>query len=164
MAITCQRCGKVAATVHLTDLMQEERRERHLCSDCAETEGVILKPSQGSLNEVLTQFVKQKAAVQELVTLACDQCGMTFVEFRSQGLLGCPNDYDAFRKALDPLIERSHEGASQHVGKAALRAGAGVKTRQERLRLERELQQAVDHEQYEKAAQLRDQIKQLESS
>ncbi len=164
MAYTCQRCEKVKATVHLTDLLHDEKRERHLCSECAEEEGVVMKSHQAPLNEILQKFVLQKSMAQELADLTCERCGMSFVEFRSHGLLGCPNDYDVFSKALEPLIERSHEGNVQHVGKIAARVDDAVKARQTMARLQRELQQVVELEDYEQAAQLRDQIQKLESS
>ena len=164
MPITCQRCDKAMATVHLTDLIGGEKKERHLCAECAEDEGVVMKSHQAPLNEILQKFVMQKSTARELADLTCDQCGITFVEFRSHGLLGCPNDYDAFAKALEPLIERSHEGNVQHVGKIAAGQSKSVTTRQILLRLPRELQQAGELEDYEKAARLRDEIQKVESS
>ena len=164
MAVPCQRCNKVVATVHLTDLLQGEKQERHLCGECAEQEGLIMKSHQAPLNEILQKFVKQKGAVQELADLKCEHCGMTFAEFRSHGLLGCPNDYDAFSKALDPLIERSHEDTLQHVGKIVARMSEGTRTRHKLLQLQRDLRQALQQEQYETAARLRDEIQELESS
>lgn len=164
MAVPCQRCNKVLATVHLTDLLQGEKHERHLCGDCAEQEGLIMKSHQAPLNEILQKFVKQKGAVQELADLKCENCGMTFAEFRSHGLLGCPNDYDAFSRALEPLIERSHEDALQHVGKVVARMPEGTRTRHRLLQLHRELKQALQQEEYERAARLRDEIQELESS
>ncbi len=162
MGTTCQRCGKEPATVHLTDLLKGQKKERHLCNTCAEEEGLV--PQQAPLNEILSKFVMQKSAVKELVDLTCEQCGMTFVEFRSHGLLGCPNDYDAFQKALEPLLARSHEGAVQHIGKLMPRIGDQFKVRQELMQLRKRLQRAVDDEQYEEAARLRDRISTLESS
>ncbi len=160
MNITCEVCNNAMATVHLTDLMAGEKQERHLCSECAEDEGVIIKP-KAQLNEMLQKFVTHKSMVQELADLTCDQCGLSFVEFRRQGLLGCPHDYDAFKKALEPLIERSHEDSVQHVGKIPVRAGEHVRTRQAVARLERELKHAIQEEEYEKAARLRDEIENM---
>ena len=169
MPITCQRCDKAMATVHLTDLIGGEKKERHLCAECAEDEGVVMKSHQAPLNEILQKFVMQKSTARELADLTCEQCGISFVEFRSHGLLGCPNDCvrlfnRAFAKALEPLIERSHEGNVQHVGKIAAGQSKSVTTRQILLRLQRELQQAVELEDYEKAARLRDEIQKVESS
>ncbi len=160
MNITCQACNKTMATVHLTDLMGGEKQERHLCSECAEDEGVIMKPKV-QLNEMLQKFVMHKSMAQELADLTCPHCGLSFVEFRRHGLLGCPHDYDVFKKALEPLIERSHEDNIQHVGKIPVRAGEHVRTRQNAARLERELKQAIQDEAYEKAARLRDELDNL---
>ena len=159
----CQRCKDVPATVHLTDLQHGEQRESHLCSDCAEQEGVIMKTQQAPLNEVLSKFVMQKASAQELADLTCEECGMSFVEFRSNGQLGCPNDYDVFKRALEPLITRTHEGATQHSGKTPGSAPVEMKSKIDLLRLRRELKTAVDKEDYESAAGLRDEIERLES-
>ena len=164
MGVICQACGNVEATVHLTDIEHGENKERHLCAECAEEEGVVMKSHQVPLNELLSKFVMQKASVQELADLTCDLCGTTFVEFRSSGLLGCSNDYDVFKRALDPLIERSHEGANRHFGKVPAKVSGDLKKRLELGRLQRELKQAVTEEQYESAASLRDQIAKLEAS
>jgi len=161
----CQRCGKNEATVHLTDILKPggEKRERHLCEECAAEEGIAAKHPV-SLSDLLTGFLMAQAGAQELAELTCEQCGMTFVEFRNRGLLGCPNDYTVFAKALDPLIQRAHEGGTQHVGKVPKRSGQAIKRQQELLTLRRELTAAVEREDYERAAELRDRIRSLESS
>jgi protein arginine kinase activator len=88
---------------------------------------------------------------------------LTFVEFRNAGLLGCPADYDAFEKALVPLIERAHENSSHHIGKVPRRLAVPRSAESDLIRLRRELTRAVDDEQYEAAAKLRDKIKILEA-
>ncbi len=161
----CQRCGKNAATIHLTDILKPggERRERHLCEECAIDEGVTAK-AHTPINELLTNFLMVQAGAQELAQLSCDQCGMTFVEFRNRGLLGCPNDYVVFAKALGPLIERAHEGGTQHVGKIPSRFGGTMKQQQELAKLRQELNAAIEREDYEEAAKLRDRIRSTEAS
>jgi protein arginine kinase activator len=149
----CQQCKKQTATVHLTDLLGD-KRERHLCEECAAREGIAVK-QHVSINDVLNSFLQ--SGVQELSRLKCPHCGISFVEFRSQGLLGCPNDYDVFGDALHTVIERAQGGKTHHTGKAP---GQLIKTgsspAEERLRLQRELREAVENEDYERAAQLRD--------
>jgi len=161
MSLPCQRCHKAKATVHVTDTLPE-KRERHLCEDCAEKEGVIIK-QQHTANEILQQFIKHKAAIAGTEDLACPKCGMTFREFHVRGLLGCPNDYEAFKKLLTPLIEHAHEGATAHSGKVPATAGEMVRRQAGLLRLRRELQEAIEQENYEVAARVRDQIQALES-
>ncbi len=159
----CQRCKKNQATVHLTDIVKNEKYEKHLCDQCAQEENITIK-SHTPINELLASFVLQQSDAQELADLKCEQCGTTFVEFRNNGLLGCPNDYDVFEEALAPLLERAHgEGASHHVGKVPHgRTGETEKQQRELVRLRRQLNEAVEHENYEKAAEVRDQIKALE--
>jgi protein arginine kinase activator len=120
-----------------------------------------MKP-KAQLNEMLQKFVMHKSMAQELADLTCEHCGLSFVEFRRHGLLGCPHDYDVFKKALEPLIERSHEDSVQHIGKVPVRIGEHVKARQTVARLKRELKQALHEEDYEMAARLRDKIENLE--
>ena len=93
---------------------------------------------------------------------SCEACGLTFAEFRKSGLMGCSACYKAFESQVGPLIERAHEGGTHHIGKIPRRAGASVE-RQERITLlRRQLSDAIEAEQYERAADLRDQIRRFE--
>lgn len=163
MNLDCQSCKKQPATVHITDVSEGEKRERHLCEKCAGDEGIAPKaPMQMPVGELLSGLVIQKAAVQQLAELSCPKCKMTFVEFRNTGLLGCGCDYDAFEKALLPLVERAHDGASHHIGKVPRRLATPRACETDLIRLRKELNRAVTEEQFEQAARLRDQIKTLE--
>lgn len=164
MNLACQTCKKQAATVHLTDISPDgEKRERHLCEQCAQEEGITPKPqTHVPISELLTGLVVNKGSAKQLADLACPHCGLTFVEFRNDGLLGCPSDYDAFEKALIPLVERAHEGASHHIGKVPRRLGAPRSAKTDLVRLKRRLAKAVDEEKYEEAAELRDKIRVLD--
>ncbi|MCL6446387.1 MAG: UvrB/UvrC motif-containing protein, partial [Alicyclobacillus sp.] len=82
-------------------------------------------------------------------------------QFTQTGLFGCPNCYNSFAPRLEPLLRRIQSNVS-HTGKVPARAGKQVKTRKELERLRKELQQSVNAEQFERAAQLRDQIRALE--
>ena len=84
-------------------------------------------------------------------------------ELRSQGILGCPNDYDVFGQALASVIERAQDGKTHHIGKAPGEVAELDPVRQERLRLQRELHDAVEKEDYERAAELRDRLGELKS-
>ncbi len=156
----CQRCKKHKATVHLTDLVNNENRD--LCEQCANEDGIIFK-QHVPINELLTSFVMNQAGAQEVADLTCEECGMTFAEFRAQGLLGCPHDYEAFDEALGSLVARVHQEGRHHVGKVPASAGKGVKRQHELMRLRRELSTAVESEDYETAARLRDEIQAMES-
>jgi protein arginine kinase activator len=164
MNLGCQACKKQPATVHLTDITPTgEKRERHLCDKCAQEEGVLPSaPATVPVSEILSGLVLQKNIIQQLADLSCPHCKLTFVEFRNSGLLGCPHDYEAFEKALLPLIERAHEGASHHIGKSPRKRAEPRMVENDLIKLRKELNRAIDDEQYEVAAKLRDRISTLE--
>lgn len=156
----CQQCKKQTATVHLTDLVKGDKRERHLCEDCAAKEGIAVK-QHVSINDVLNSFLMSSSGVQELAKIRCPSCGMSFVEFRSQGLLGCPDDYDVFGEAIQNVIERAQDGKTHHVGKGPGQKLEPTSVEHERQRITRELREAVEREDYELAARLRDRLGEL---
>jgi len=156
----CQNCKKRTATVHLTDLVNGDKRERHLCEECASAEGITVK-QHISINDVLNSFLSSQSTIQNLANIKCPDCGMTFMEFRSKGLLGCPKDYDVFGQALESLIERAQGGGTQHTGKAPGEGARMDPKQQKKLDMQRALREAVEREDYEQAAQLRDQLKEF---
>jgi protein arginine kinase activator len=162
----CERCKKAQATLHLTNITREgEKIERHLCERCAIEEGLVQVHKPNFNAEILENFIAAaKSGSSHDVNLVCEECGISYVEFRNQGLLGCPKDYDTFREVLLPLIERAHDGETQHVGKSPASMGAARTTQQEIRRLKRQLTEAVAAEDYERAADLRDRISALEVS
>ncbi len=162
MSLICQLCNQSQATVHITDTVPE-KRERHLCETCAEKEGVIVKTQHHTSHEILQQFLKQKPGIGGGEGLACPTCGTTFRDFQSKGLLGCPKDYDIFRGVLMPLIERAHEGATKHLGKVPASVDPLIRRETGLLRLRRELEEAIEQENYERAARVRDEIRGMES-
>lgn len=160
MKSKCDKCDK-QATVHLTEIVGGQKIEKHLCEDCAASEGITIKTNV-PISQMLEEFILQSNTGQENTDPTCDVCGMTFGEFRQKGLLGCPHDYDAFEKQMLPLLLRAQDGQTQHVGKVPHRAGSSQKKQNAILRLRAQLKTAVTSEDYERAAALRDQIKQLE--
>ena len=164
MSVKCDQCDK-AATVHLIELEDGQKVEKHLCESCAVDEGVAVKVQNAPINELLEKFVLKHSGMEaaQPSRMRCESCGLSYEQFRKTGLLGCPECYSAFERALTPLLERAHEGAARHLGKVPSRAGVN-ELRQQRLRqLRRELEEAVASEQYEQAASLRDRLQQAES-
>lgn len=162
MKMKCDKCDR-PATVHMTEISGDQKIEKHLCEECAASEGITIKANV-PITQLLEDFVLATTAGTEVAELQCDVCGLTFGEFRHAGVLGCPQDYDAFAKALVPMLERAHQGASRHIGKVPLRAGSDQVRLNTILRLRGELKNAVAAEDYERAAELRDRIKEAQDS
>src|SRR5579864_9006355 len=98
--MTCQRCRE-EASIHLTETIDGRRRELHLCVPCARKAGVVLpeKPPKLALDQVVQTLIIANVGelVGTLAELTCPCCGQKFMEFRAEGRLGCPNDYEAFQ-------------------------------------------------------------------
>jgi len=156
----CESCNKKLATVHLTEIIENEKKERHFCEDCAQNVTNHF-PKAPSPSDILTSLINQVSPeIREMSKTTCPVCGISYLEFRSQGRLGCPMDYNVFKKGLLPLIERMHR-SSQHVGKVPANAGAEIVKKNELIQLRKELNEAVERENYEKAVELRDRIYEL---
>jgi protein arginine kinase activator len=143
------------ATVHLTDIVDGKKREAHLCDRCARDRGLVPAGAGPQLDLSALLGLLGAARPAAPADAACPACGLSYGAFKAAGRFGCPHDYDAFRAALDPLLERVHR-ATAHAGKvpAAARA-AEADTLRGRLR------DAVAAEDYEEAARLRDRIRAL---
>lgn len=158
----CQRCGK-PSTVHLCHPMAgHEPFELHLCNACAEQQNLLVgKELQISaiVQIMITKFGGETA--EQLARLSCPACGIHYTEFRNQGRLGCPHDYEAFRSGLVPLLERIHR-KTIHIGKRPRQRPKA--TIAEVIELRNQLREAIQHEAYERAAELRDLIRQKETN
>jgi protein arginine kinase activator len=163
----CEYCKENTATIHLTEITDGQRCELHLCETCAQKQGLAVK-AQIPLNELLATLLAAAPQAEvpadlETENLLCPDCGITFKQFVKKSLLGCPHDYTVFQKALQPVIEKSHAGHSTHRGKVPSRAAPVAKKHIELAELKKKLQAAVSREDYETAAELRNQITQLEN-
>ncbi|RMF80347.1 MAG: hypothetical protein D6744_08350, partial [Planctomycetota bacterium] len=118
--VLCDLCKKAKATLHLTDIRPDGQKiARHLCEPCAMEKGLLQLQKPSVTEEQLTAFVKIESGASAAVRgLVCEHCGISFVEFRNHGTLGCPHDYELFRDVLVPLLRRAHDGATHHTGKA----------------------------------------------
>lgn len=170
----CESCHQNLATVHLTEIVQKYKKETHLCEECARTKGVPYK-TQFTVKEFLGSVASKGEAPSDTPVAAtpapptgelaepCPSCGITFADFRSSGRLGCHADYDHFKRGLLPLLEKIH-GSVQHTGRVPARVGARIERQRLIAALQRDLSQAVEREEYERAAELRDKIRGVEQS
>ncbi len=165
MGVQCDHCER-EATVHEVVVRDGKRLERHLCEEHARDLGVFQPQSHAGVGQIVKKVVMSQsggAAAQTQSAMRCGECGMTFAKFRQQGLLGCPACYRAFEDKLAPLLARAHDNGDRHKGKVPRRAGSSLARQEMLAELRRELQSAVESEQYERAATLRDEIGLLES-
>ncbi len=166
----CDSCKKKAATVHLTEIIDDQMTELHLCEDCARAKSSQMEQQFGlsDLLGGLAEFHPKPTAssttppAEVVPAIKCSRCGASFEDFKKVGRLGCSECYEVFKKYLGPLLKRIH-GSNIHFGKSPIKMEKTTSKKKvdvQELRLK--LQKAIEIEAFEEAARLRDQIKQLE--
>ncbi len=167
MNIFCDECKKNIATVFLTKVSATEVSKVQLCEECAKrmeetTEAAnliaflphILAGLQGMDEEVSEEVLPGELSV-------CDSCGTSYNDFSKMGYLGCADCYGAFAEPLGRIIMEFQDG-DEHRGKVPGKASKGALLRRRLVELERNLARQISTEQYEAAAAVRDQIREIE--
>ncbi|MBT9137539.1 MAG: Protein-arginine kinase activator protein [Syntrophomonadaceae bacterium] len=158
----CEACGKNTATVHYTEIINEELREMHLCEWCAQQKEALVKPHFFTA-EFLSGLFDASQVFTEKQTEKCAQCGFGHSNFQKLGRLGCSECYQTFKEQITPLLKRVH-GSSQHVGNVPSAHKGIINVRKDLSRLRQELKTAISEEKFEEAARLRDKIKEIEKN
>ncbi len=155
----CDLCGKNEAVMKVRQVDKDGNvTELNICAECAHKRGFSeVEKINMSVAEVLAEMKKKVA--EEDRYLVCPGCGMSFAEFKRLGRLGCAECYTSFGPRLESLIRRI-QGAVQHIGKTTKVGRKKAQVRMNVQRLNEELKNAIQAEDYEKAAKLRDQLKQ----
>ncbi|MBT8397141.1 MAG: excinuclease ABC subunit B [Gemmatimonadetes bacterium] len=164
----CDSCGEPGAVVHLTQVVNNETTTSHLCEKCAAEKGVHTSVPVSPSNLPLADFLAKMGGEDPPEAggldqdLSCPFCGLSTKDFREVGRLGCPQCYPTFEEYLRGLLRRIH-GGTTHVGKVYLPPDPSVSDREKKLAaLRRKLSRAVESEDFERAATLRDEIRALE--
>jgi protein arginine kinase activator len=172
----CDECHEREAVIHLTQIVNEQVTTLHLCERCAAEKGVespgnLTKTPLGSFLAAMGQTLPEQAPVPH-ASGACPGCGGTLQDFRETGRLGCPDCYRAFEAPLRDLLRRLH-GSTHHVGERYIDrvsvSGSGPSSQPAEsdgtaaaAELREQLRQAVQAENFELAAELRDRLRVLE--
>jgi protein arginine kinase activator len=166
---TCQACHERDAVVRLTQVVGDEVTTVHLCSKCAaergiETEGELNQTPLGAFLAAVGKSGPDLAAAAATGEL-CSGCGATLQDFQASGRLGCARCWVTFERPLRDLVRRV-QGATRHTGKGYQGSAAAAQTEPERQvrargELKEQLNLAIEAEDFERAAQLRDQLREL---
>ncbi len=171
----CQDCNKREATVQITQIVNNEKLSLHLCKECAAARGFHSHPLEDvpfPLAEILSGLSgKPVTPGQKLEheNITCRTCGLSFGAFSKQGRFGCGDCYRTFRPVLEQLMRKIHDGKSLHLGRGPTSRPAepGTETpipAKEEERLEDQLRKAIESEDFERAAEIRDKLKSMRQS
>ena len=154
----CQICKKKEANIHLKEVINNETKELHVCEECAREKGFLNQSfSLSSLIGGLTEESEIPFSVAQKIQ--CPHCGLNYEQIREKGKVGCSSCYQTFKDYLLPLLEKIH-GHTNHPGKVPGKLKIDEKGK-EIHKLRKELEKAVKKEEYEKAAEIRDEIRKL---
>lgn len=166
--MTCQECGKRPATLHFTKIVNGEKTEFRICEACAREKGEMIPgtPNGFSIHNLLSGLLNLEpgsagASGTKTTPLRCENCGLTYTQFSKIGRFGCKHCYEHFVDRLDPLFKRVH-GNISHVGKVPKRSGGIIQYKREINELKKSLARHIELEEFEKAAGIRDEIRELE--
>jgi len=170
----CELCKKNQATIHIQEIVEGKKKALHICTECAAKKShddtflkgfnlaEMLYNLTGQMEFPFANEEQAPAIGDSQMLLSCHICGWASDKFRKTGRLGCSNCYNAFKELLEPALKNMHKG-SLHVGK---KPGGGASNESGRIMLElmnlqKELEDLVQREEYEKAAIIRDKINEL---
>jgi protein arginine kinase activator len=174
--MTCDICGKKKATVHLTEIVDEQLSEMHLCEECARQKSSQMEQQFGLADLLAGLSDTSKPATSkegDKSVLKCSRCGLPYEDFRKFGRLGCGECYTSFKEHLTGLLRKIH-GSNKYLGKTppryqeqhavpAIEGAVALAPAEENLEeLKQQLQSSIASEDFEKAAQIRDRIRNLE--
>ncbi len=160
----CERCKKNDASYHITKIINNKKVDLHLCEQCARELGEIGSPFsfQNILSELMG-YISQPYELEKHYEPRCSNCGTHFSEFKNGGLLGCSECYRIFNDELNPVLKRV-QGSMKHVGKIPKSRGKARAVSNDINGLQIMLQKAIENEEFEEAAKIRDEIKKLQNS
>lgn len=168
----CSECNKRPATLHLSQFINGEKTEIHVCEKCAQQKGYIHPHEYSySLHDLLSGLfsfgssqidLQSNGFFEQGKSLECERCHMTFSDFQRVGKFGCAKCYDTFTEKLDSIFRKVHSGNTKHHGKIPKREGALLHKQKELAEYRLHLQELIGQEEFEQAAVIRDKIKQIE--
>lgn len=166
----CQMCGQHPATTHIKTIVNGKLTQAHLCADCAKKQGYgnLFADWGSGFGSLLSGFMGSAAPARQVTR--CPGCGASFEDITRSGKIGCAQCYHTFRGQLLPIIQRIH-GTAQHKGKVPGSSALRVTDTNNKIvaveetpleEKKRLLNQAIETQDFERAAVLRDEIKELE--
>jgi protein arginine kinase activator len=161
----CEDCKKNTAIVHYTQIINNTKTVLNLCKSCSEKRG-FSEPSGATPHSFGVQSLVSKIAneyEEENNALACPSCGETYLDFKQTGKLGCGACYATFGPRIDDLLRKIH-GSTTHIGKMPGNVAPAVSQNRQIEALRTDMRRAIEREDFEKAARLRDQIRQMEQA
>src|SRR5690625_3070480 len=168
----CQECHKRPATLHFTQVIHGNKTEIHVCEVCAKEKGYMSHSEEVySLHNLLTGLFnfdssewsnQKKSSFQEIKDTQCPKCEMTLSEFKRVGKFDCSECYQTSSSQVDIIYRRGHSGCTTRLGRMPERNGGHLDLKKKLESLRTDLRGSIQNEEFKKAAEVRDETKELE--
>ena len=163
----CDKCNINEASIHISKIINGKKMEMNLCDKCAKEKNTLevigdIEYASFDIDDLFSGLLNYMGTNtfmydKEKKIIRCKNCGTTFIQFKNTGLMGCDVCYETFQKEIIPLMKRI-QGNSEHSGKIPKSQGESLLVKKKITKLKEELQLAIANENYERAAELRDEI------
>lgn len=160
----CEICNQKNANVFIQKIENGKKIELKICDECAMKEGHLMNLTPTNMSSFFAELLNLESDMgqkKDIVVKPCPSCNTSYKEFMETGLIGCAKCVDTFRPYLDPVLKKVH-GSTEHIGKIPRSFGGDLIKKRKIENLRKELNEAVKLENYEKAASLRDKIREIE--
>lgn len=158
----CQSCNEKDAIIHFTKIMNGKMEEVHLCKECASKEALFDFKFPFSINDFFAGLIENEEKLKMVQKEnTCSICGMTYERLVTEGKFGCASCYETFQSKISSLLRNIH-GHDEHMGKIPSKSSKKMKMNKEKEKYKRLLNDAVNKEEYEKAAEYRDIIREID--
>ncbi len=162
----CQNCHKKTASVFISSIINGQETRTYLCNDCAKNYTVFKFKDPFSIKDIMNKFdTSEECCVsseeENNIDIVCSNCYSTYNEYRETGKVGCSQCYKFFEKELKPILKNVY-GYEEYIGKIPKRNNNGRYINEEMRMLKEDLNIAIEKEEYEMAAKIRDKIRGLE--
>lgn len=160
----CQSCNYNEANMHFSTNINGQVEERHLCEECANLESELGMVEPISLGYILGGLISEvDLKIDKVDDNICPKCGISYDRFLQTGRFGCSNCYDTFDRDVSTLLKNIH-GHDEHLGKVPSKSSKRIKIRRKIDEVESLMKKAIEKEEFEMAAEYRDEIKMLKDS
>lgn len=170
----CQKCSTKTASVFISSIIYGKEKRLYLCNDCAKDYTLLnfKLPEPFSIKDVMDKFKLNETNLtdkyEDLLAIdkdyedtKCPNCYITYEDYRETGKLGCSKCYETFEKQLKLIIKNMYSN-EEYIGKSPKKDNDNIYISKEIRILKEDLNRAIEKEEYEKAADIRDRIKELE--
>ncbi len=156
----CDICHQKEAVIHFTQIVNGEVTKMHFCEECASGQEISLNDLPDKPFDLLSKFLSALALPETFTDIKCPNCGKTLSEFKKDGKLGCPECWNVFKQDIIPLLKKLHGKTRQKFSSSE--PPKTISSAKIRV-LQGKLQEAVEKEEFEEAAKIRDEIRRIKN-